>query len=244
METVPRVLVRRTASPAYADFGGLRSVVVVLARPFLNPSVNFFMTAALITQTLTLVYGLMFMVKKYAETQAVPKSEMIFFQEIIVLLNAVLFAIPLIEMFLRDVIVVLGGMMLKPVYSGEQLMARQEPDPAAIDDPARTLTSKPSTAMVLRDDLVYTEKNVLCTPAMPSERESLLEQENLALQQEIAKYQQKLQRLETEHQKELQKLKDESKSSDPHVPSPQTTDRTKNNTAANEAAAEQGLFIL
>jgi len=247
MGTVPRVLVRRlsrrTASPAYADFGGLSSVVVVLARPFLNPSVNFFMTAALITQTLTLVYGLMLMVKKYAETQAVPKSEMNFFQEIIVLLNAVLFAIPLIEMFLRDVILLLGGMMLKPVYSGEQQMATID-DPAPIDDPARTLTSKPRTAMFLRDDLVYIDRNVLCTPAMPSECESLLEQENLALQQEIAKYQQKLQRLEIEHQKELQKLKDESKSSDPHVPSPRTTDRTKNNTAANEAAADQGLFIL
>jgi len=166
-----------------------------------------------------------------------------FFQEIIVLLNAVLFAIPLIEMFLRDVIVLLGGMMLKPVYSGEQQMAPVD-DPAPIDDPARTLTSKPRTAMFLRDDLEYTEKNVLCKPAMQSERESLLEQENLALQQEIAKYQQKLSRLETEHQMELQKLKDESKSSDPHVPSPRTTDRMKNNTAANEAAADQGLFIL
>jgi len=231
----------RLAVAYLISFGSL--VVVVLARPFVNPSVNFFMTAALITQTLTLVYGLMLMVKKYAETQAVPKSEMNFFQEIIVLLNAVLFAIPLIEMFLRDVIVLLGGMMLKPVYSGEQQMAPVD-DPAPIDDPARTLTSKPRTAVFLRDDLVYTEKNVLCKPAMPSERESLLEQENLALQQEIAKYQQKLQRLETEHQKELQKLKDESKSSDPHVPSPRTTDRTKNNTAANEAAADQGLFIL
>jgi hypothetical protein len=39
----------------------------------------------------------MLMVKKYAETQAVSKSEMNFFQEIIVLLNAVLFAVPLIE---------------------------------------------------------------------------------------------------------------------------------------------------
>jgi hypothetical protein len=117
-------------------------------------------------------------------------------------------------------------------------------DPAAIDDPARTVTSRPRTAMFLRDDLVYTEMRVLGTSAMPSERESLLEQENLALQQEIAKYQQKLQRIETEHQKELQKLKDDSKSSDPHVPSPRTTGSTENNTAANEAAAEQGLFIL
>jgi hypothetical protein len=72
METVPRVLVRRTASPAYADFGGLRSVVVVLARPFLNPSVNFFMTAALITQTLTLVYGLMLMVKNMLKLRPCP----------------------------------------------------------------------------------------------------------------------------------------------------------------------------
>jgi hypothetical protein len=186
----------RLAVAYLISFGSL--VVVVLARPFLNPSVNFFMTAALITQTLTLVYGLMLMVKKYAETQAVPKSEMNFFQEIIVLLNAVLFAIPLIEMFLRDFLVVLGGMMLKPVYSGEQQMAPVD-DPAPIDDPARTLTSKPRTAMFLRDDLVYTETRFLGTSAMPSERENLLEQENLALQQEIAKYQQ-----------EFQKLKDES----------------------------------
>jgi hypothetical protein len=182
----------RLAVAYLISFGSL--VVVVLARPFLNPSVNFFMTAALITQTLTLVYGLMLMVKKYAETQAVPKSEMNFFQEIIVFLNAVLFAIPLIEMFLRDFIVVLGGMMLKPVYSGEQPMAPVD-DPAPIDDPARTLTSKPRTAMFLRDDLVYTEKNVLGTSAMPSERESLLKQEIFALQQEIAKYQQELQKL-------------------------------------------------
>ncbi len=146
------------------------------------------------------------MVKKYDETQAVSKSEMNFFQDIIVLLNVVLFAIPLIEMFLRDVIVLLGGMMLKPVYSGEQQMSAIN-DSVPIDDPARTLSSKPCTAMFLRDDLVYTEMNVLCTSAMPSERESLLEQENLALQEEIAKYQQELQRLETEHQKELQKLK-------------------------------------
>jgi hypothetical protein len=216
----------RLAVAYLISFGSL--VVVVLARPFVNPSVNFFMTAALITQTLTLVYVLMIMVKKYAETQAVPKSEMNFFQEIIVLLNAVLFAIPLIEMFLRDVILLLGGMMLKPVYSGEQQMGPID-DPAPIDYPARTLTSNPRTAMFLRDDLVYTEMNVLGTSAMPSERESLLEQENLALQQEIAKYQQ-----------ELQKLQDESKSSDLRVSSPRTTDSTKN----NEAAAAQGLFIL
>jgi hypothetical protein len=132
------------------SFGSL--VVVVLARPFLNPSVNFFMTAALITQTLTLVYGLMLMVKKYAETQAVPKSEMNFFQEIIVLLNAVLFAIPFIEMFLRDVVMLLGGMMLKPVYSGEQ-------ETATIEDP-RTFTSETHPAMILTD-LVYTEQKKL-----------------------------------------------------------------------------------
>jgi hypothetical protein len=229
----------RLAVAYLISFGSL--VMVVLARPFLNPSVNFFMTSALITQTLTLVYGLMLMVKKYAETQAVPKSEMNFFQEIIVLLNAVVFAIPLIEMFLRDVVMFLGGMMLKPVYSGEQQMAPVD-DPDLIDDPARTLASKPRTVIFLRDDLVHAEKNVLGTPAMSSERESLLEQENLALQQEIAKYQQKLSRLETEHQKELQKLKDESKSSDPHFPSPRSTGSTKNNTAANEAAAEKGFF--
>ena len=135
---------------------------------------------------------------------------------------------PSSRLLLRDVVVLLGGMMLKPVYSGEQQMGPID-DPAPIDYPARTLTSNPRTAMFLRDDLVYTEMRVLGTSAMPSERESLLEQENLALQQEIAKYQQ-----------ELQKLQDESKSSDLRVSSPRTTDSTKN----NEAAAAQGLFIL
>jgi hypothetical protein len=104
------------------------------------------------------------MVKKYAETQAVSKSEMNFFQEIIVLLNAVLFAIPLIEMFLRDVVVLLGGMMLKPVYSGEQ-------ETATIDDPCTftsephpamsTFTSEPHPAMIFTDKLVYIEQEKL-----------------------------------------------------------------------------------
>jgi N-acetylneuraminic acid mutarotase len=125
-------------------------VVVVLARPFVNPSVNLFIIAALITQTLTLAYGLMLIVKHYAETQAVSKSDMNFFETIIVLLNAVLFAIPLIEMFLRDVVVFLGGIMLKPVYSGEQ-------ETATIDDP-RTFTSETHPAMILTDNLVYTEQ--------------------------------------------------------------------------------------
>jgi hypothetical protein len=111
------------------------------------------LTAALITQTLTLVYGLMLMVKKYAETQAVPKSEMNFFQEIVVLLNAVLFAIPFIEMFLRDVVMLLGGIMLKPVYSGEQ-------ETATVGDP-RTFTSETHPAMILTDTLVYTEQKKL-----------------------------------------------------------------------------------
>jgi hypothetical protein len=141
----------RLAVAYLISFGSL--VVVVLARPFLNPSVNFFMTAALITQTLTLVYGLMLMVKKYAETQAVPKSEMNFFQEIIVFLNAVVFAIPFIEMFLRDVVVLLGGMMLKPVYSGEK-------ETTTIEDP-RTFTSETHPAMILTDKFVYTEQKKL-----------------------------------------------------------------------------------
>jgi N-acetylneuraminic acid mutarotase len=256
----------RLAVAYLISFGSL--VVVVLARPFLNPSVNFFMTAALITQTLTLVYGLMLMVKKYAETQAVPKSEMNFFQEVIVLLNAVLFAIPLIEMFLRDVIVLLGGMMLNPVYSSKQQMAPVD-DPVLIENPA-------ITGMFLRDGLVtwapvapansvfafgataaqathpdgsfgasFGAASTCVAPsfgfstptasvpafgaanplgagsgvfgstvsgfgfgggfevrahveqdgaAMPSERESLLLQENLPLQEEIAKHQQELQR--------------------------------------------------
>jgi hypothetical protein len=141
----------RLAVAYLISFGSL--VVVVLARPFVNPSVNFFMTAALITQTLTLVYGLMLMVKKYAETQAVPKSEMNFFQEIIVFLNAVVFAIPFIEMFLRDVVVLLGGMMLKPVYSGEK-------ETTTIEDP-RTFTSETHPAMILTDKFVYTEQKKL-----------------------------------------------------------------------------------
>jgi hypothetical protein len=126
----------RLAVAYLISFGSL--VVVVLVRPFFNPSVNLFMTAALITQTLTLVYGLMLMVKKYAETQAVSKSEMNFFQEIIVLLNAVLFAIPLIELFLRDVTLFLSGMMLKPVYAGDQETAPFD-DPAPIEDPCAQL---------------------------------------------------------------------------------------------------------
>jgi hypothetical protein len=192
----------RLAVAYLISFGSL--VVVVLARPFLNPSVNLFMTAALITQTLTLVYGLMLIVKKYAEAQAVSKSEMNFFQDIIVLLNAVLFAIPLIEMFLRDFIVLLGGMMLKPVYSGEQETVHID---VSLDDPAHTLLSRSHPAMILRDDLAYTETNLRGTSAMPSERENLLEQENLSLQQEnlslqqeIVNYQQEFQRLEKEHQ--------------------------------------------
>ena len=198
-------------------------VVVVLARPFLNPSVNLFITAALITQTLTLAYGLMLIVKQYAEAQAVSNSDMNFFQTIIVLLNAVLFAIPLIEMFLRDVIVFLGGMMFKPVYSGEE-------ETAPIDDP-RTFTAEPSPAMILKDDLVYTETNMRGTSGnVPTERESLLEQENLdrqrAHEQEIANYQQELQRLKYEHQKELQKLKNESKSTEAHGAAAEQGQRT------------------
>jgi Skp family chaperone for outer membrane proteins len=76
------------------------------------------------------------------------------------------------------------------------------------------------------------------------QNESLLKQENLTLQQEITKYQEELQRPETDHQKELQKLKDESKSSDPHDPSPRSTGSTKNKTTVNEAAVDHGLFVL
>jgi len=162
-------------------------------------------------------------VKQYAVAQAVSNSDMNFFQTIIVLLNAVLFAIPLIEMFLRDVIVFLGGMMFKPVYSGEE-------ETAPIDDP-RTFTAEPSPAMILKDDLVYTETNMRGTSGnVPTERESLLEQENLdrqrAHEQEIANYQQELQRLKYEHQKELQKLKNESKSTEAHGAAAEQGQRT------------------
>ena len=144
----------------------------------------------------------MLIVKSQAEADAATRSDMDFLEWVIVILNGVIFAIPILYSFVENVYSAIVEKLSSRKYTdnddaqdseSEHLQISSSMSFAAADQesPGITLSGDArrvysaahaelsfSQPIVLKDDLVCSETEIRGTSAMPSERESLSEQEN------------------------------------------------------------------
>jgi hypothetical protein len=114
----------RVAVGFLISFIGL--LVVGSTRPFVSPSLDVLMAVALITQTLTLSYGLMLIVKSQAEADAATRSDMDFLEWVIVILNGAIFAIPIFHSFVEDVLSALVEKLSRSKYTDDDIEDSQD----------------------------------------------------------------------------------------------------------------------
>lgn len=95
----------------------LSLLVVFYAQPFVSPSLDRLMTFSLITQTLTLSYGLILVVQTSSKDSAASQADVRFLEIITLLLNGTLFAIPIVDMLFANVYRVLVEKVFPIEYS-------------------------------------------------------------------------------------------------------------------------------
>ena len=137
----------------------------------------------------------MLIVKSQAEADAATRSDMDFLEWVIVILNGVIFAVPIIHSFMEDAFSAIVEKLSSrkftnadyaqdseserlPISSSMSFAAADQEFPGRQDSSVAHAELSFSRPNVLKDDLVCSETDVRGTSAMPSERGTHSEQEN------------------------------------------------------------------
>ena len=133
------------AVPNFEIFSGftisfLSLLIVLVSRPYVSSRLQTLMTFALITQTLTIAYGLM--LKTYGEAQEGSRSgTSLFLETTIVALNITLVFVPILQSVSDAVYHALVGRIFNPTYSKEEINQGLDTDTAVSGDQSFAFTS-------------------------------------------------------------------------------------------------------